>query len=211
MISRNSRLKRSNLYLILDTQVCDYKRLWAVLQAGVNNGVDIVQLRDKLGAVRDAVSFITRAQGYLKGRIPFIVNDRADVALMTRSSGVHVGQEDIPVKEARKIVGARALVGKSCQTLMHLLEAQKQGADYVGFGSVFKTQTKPERSPMELDRLAQAVRAAKVPLFAIGGITRENIPSVRACGVTRIAVCREILLARDPAAATRGLKKSLLI
>ena len=210
---RKTRLNACKLYLILDTQVCDYKRLWAVLQSGVNNGVDIVQLRDKLGTVQKAHAFIARAQRYLKGRIPFIVNDRVDLARITGASGVHVGQDDLPVAAARKIGGRSLLVGKSCQTLAHVRAAYHEGADYAGFGSVFKTQTKPDRLPMDLDVLRKvAVYSASVkfPVFAIGGITKENITRVRACGVTRIAVCREVLLAQEPGRASRELKTLLI-
>jgi thiamine-phosphate pyrophosphorylase len=211
---RKTHLNACKLYLILDAQVCDYERLWAVLQSGVNNGVDIVQLRDKLGTVQKACTFIARAKRYLKGRVPFIVNDRADLARITGATGIHVGQEDLSVEDARKIGGRSLLVGKSCQTLAHVRAAYREGADYVGFGSVYKTQTKPDRSPMDLDVLRKAALYAagvKRPLFAIGGITQENIACVRACGVTRIAVCREILLAQDPARASRDLKTLLIL
>lgn len=213
MRSRKTRLNACKLYLILDTQVCDYKRLWSVLQSGVNNGVDIVQLRDKLGTVQKACVFIERAQRYLKGRIPFIVNDRADLACIAGAAGVHVGQEDLPVDGARRICGRSLLVGKSCQTLAHLQRACDEGADYVGFGSVFRTQTKPDRLPMDMDVLRKVAAYAadvRMPLFAIGGIKKENVAHVRACGVTRVAVCREILLARDPARASRELKTLLI-
>ena len=213
MTSKKTRLNACKLYLILDAQVCDYKRLWSVLESGVNNGVDIVQLRDKLGTVQNALAFMMRAKRYLKGRVPFIVNDRADLACMAGASGVHVGQDDLPVAAARQICGRSALIGKSCQTLEHLRKACREGADYAGFGSVFKTQTKPNRLPMDLDLLQNvAVYAAsrKIPVFAIGGITKENIACVSACGITRVAVCREILLAKDPARASRELKTLLI-
>ena len=206
-------LNACKLYLILDTQVCDYKRLWSVLQSGVNNGVDIVQLRDKLGTVQNALSFVLRAQCYLKGRIPFIVNDRADLAVIAGASGVHVGQDDLSISDARRIGGRSMRVGRSCQTLAHLRAAVREGADYVGFGSVFTTQTKPDRLPMDLEVLRKAALYAakvKVPLFAIGGITHENVARVRGCGVTRVAVCREVLLAQDPGRSSRELKRALI-
>ncbi len=209
MISKRSRLKKCSLYLILDPQVCDYERLFEVLKAGVNNGVDIVQLRDKLGTVKNALAFIKRARCYLKGRIPFIVNDRADLARIAAASGVHVGQDDMEVVAVRRICGSGVLVGKSCQSLAHLAAAQREGADYAGFGSVFRTLTKPGRSPMDLGLLREACASAKIPVFAIGGITQDNITRVRECGVTRVAVCREILLARDPGRAARELKRAL--
>ncbi len=209
MTLKKKRWERSSLYLILDSQVCDYARLWDVLQAGVNNGVDIVQLRDKLGTVFQALTFIRRARCYLKGRIPFIVNDRADIAAVSGASGVHVGQDDLPVMHARKLLGPGAIIGKSCQTLAHLARAEREGADYAGFGSVFKTLTKPGRSAMDMKLLAEAVRRARIPVFFIGGITRGNISLVRAYGGTRVAVCREVLLARDPSRVVKELKRAL--
>ncbi len=209
MISRKKSWDGCRLYLVLDAQVCDHARLWKVFQAGVNNGVDIVQLRDKLGTVQSTLAFVMRAQRYLKGRIPFIVNDRADVAHAASASGVHVGQDDLGVGAARAVCGANAIVGRSAQTLAQVLRAAREGADYVGFGSVFKTQTKPERMPMDLELLRRVMRRATVPVFAIGGITRDNIALVRSCGVTRVAVSRAILLARDPGRAARELKRTL--
>ena len=202
-------LKKCSLYLILDTQVCDYARLFEVLRAGVNNGVDIVQLRDKLGTVKNALAFILRARRYLKGRIPFIVNDRADLARIAAASGVHVGQDDISLKDARLICGRGAMVGKSCQSLLHLAMAEKEGADYAGFGSVFRTLTKPGRPEMDLRLLREVSARARIPVFAIGGITKENITLVRDNGITRVAVCREILLAQDPGRAARELRRAL--
>jgi thiamine-phosphate pyrophosphorylase len=211
MISKKKRLDACRLYLILDAQVCDHQRLWSVLQAGVNNGVDIVQLRDKLGTVQRALAFLQRAQRYLKGRVPLIVNDRADLAMAAAASGVHVGQDDLPVLFARQACGQDAIVGKSCQSIKALNIAEAEGADYVGFGSIFQTKTKPDRAPMDLKLLRAVVRRAKVPVFAIGGITRFNVGRVCACGITRVAVCRDILLARDPARAAKELKTILLM
>ncbi len=195
----------------MDAGVCDYSKLWEVFQAGVNNGVDIVQLRDKLGNVPEVIEFTRRARCYLKSAIPFIVNDRADLALAAGASGVHVGQDDLPVAMARQILPRSFVVGKSCQTLAHAMAAQAEGVEYIGFGSVFKTKTKPERLPMDLGLLREVADTVKIPVFAIGGITRNNIGIVRAQGVRRVAVCREILLARDPAKAVREFKSALVV
>ncbi len=210
MTLKKAYWEKCNFYLILDAQVCDYQRLWDVMRAGVNNGVDIVQLRDKLGTVHSALTFFKKAQCYLKGRIPFIVNDRADLALAAGASGVHLGQDDLPVPVAREICGRSAVVGRSCQSIRHLLRAQREGVDYIGFGSVFKTRTKPDRAPMDLGLLCEVSRRARVPVFAIGGITRENISVVRSCGINRVAVCREVLLSSDPGRVVRGMKQALI-
>ncbi|MBF0619245.1 MAG: thiamine phosphate synthase [Candidatus Omnitrophica bacterium] len=192
--------------------MADLSTLFDAVKASKKYGVDIVQLRDKLGTTREALKFAKKIQEYLKGRILFIVNDRVDVALLANASGVHVGQGDIPVCEARKILGPRKIIGTSCQTLEHVMQAHRDGADYIGFGSVFKTETKPERAPMELALLKKAALKAeglRLPLFAIGGITRANLSSVLACNVNCVAVCREILKAKSMAVSVGNMKHAL--
>ena len=136
--------------------------------------------------------------------IPFIINDRVDLALACGASGVHLGQEDVPVSVARKMMGPEAIIGVSCQNLQQAKQAEQEGADYIGFGSVFKTKTKPQRSPMDLKLLEEVIRKIKIPIFAIGGIAPENILTLCRIGVQRIAVCRAICEAENVRAAVRG-------
>jgi thiamine-phosphate pyrophosphorylase len=164
------------------------------MKIAVPSGVDIVQLRDKLGTSQEALKFCKRALGWLRGQVPFIVNDSVDIARISGADGVHLGQEDIPVEEARKLLGRRKIIGKSCQSIAHVRAAIREEADYIGFGSVFKTLTKPGRRPMGLSKLKAVADKSRVPLFAIGGITKEDLGQVIACGVSRVAVCRDILL-----------------
>jgi len=201
--------KNYSLYLVLDRDVCDYGRLWDVLKASVRGGVDIVQLRDKRGSAREILEFSEKAIKFLRGRVPFIINDRVDLALAARADGVHLGQDDIPVAVGRKILGRKALIGVSCQRLEHLRSALRNGADYVGFGSIFKTKTKPHRHPMSLALLEKAVMASKIPLFAIGGINSENLKQIDVRGVHHVAVCRTICLADNVEKMTRDLKERL--
>ena len=195
--------------MILDIQVCDYRRSWQILKKAVQGGIDIVQLRDKHGSARETLRFAQKIQTYLADRIPFIVNDRVDIALLSGASGVHVGQDDLPLAEVRKILGPQKIIGASCQTVAHIRQAEKEGVDYIGFGSVFKTLTKPDRPSMNLAILGRAAREARVPLFAIGGITRKNLSEVMAIGPTRVAVCREIMLSDDVALSVGEMKKLL--
>jgi thiamine-phosphate pyrophosphorylase len=195
----------------LDTGVVGYDELFVKMKIAVHSGVDIVQLRDKLGTSREALKFVQRSLAWLRGRVPFIVNDRVDIARISGADGVHLGQDDIPVKEARKLLGPTKIIGKSCQSLVRVEEACREGADYLGFGSVFKTLTKPERKPMDLAWLRKAAGASRLPLFAIGGITGGNLEQVLACGITRVAVCREVLLAKDVAFSVGEMKKALTL
>lgn len=197
MSSNKKRLKAARLYLILDAQVLPHAKLLRVLKDAVRFGIGIVQLRDKSGSAKDILTFCRQALAITKHRIPFIVNDRADLAVLARADGVHLGQEDIPCADARRLLGPKAIIGVSCQTLAHAVKAQRDGADYIGFGSVFKTFTKPERNPMDLKDLRRVLGAVKVPVFPIGGISRANIGQLTDLGLGRAAVCRDILLAKD--------------
>ncbi len=203
------RLNNANLYLILDRQVLSYSGLLKVLKPAVRLGVDIVQLRDKNGSAKDILDFCRHLQRIVAGKALFIVNDRVDLAILAGADGVHLGQEDIPYSQARKLMGPGPVIGVSCQRLDQAKLAQSQGVDYIGFGSVFKTKTKPQRQPMNLELLRNVVKIMKIPVFPIGGISCDNLGRLTNLGVERAAVCREILLAKDAGETIRELKLKL--
>jgi thiamine-phosphate pyrophosphorylase len=209
MRSNKKSLAAAKVYLILDTQVLDYSALLQVLKDSVRGGADIVQLRDKKGSAKEILAFCREVLRITKHKLPFIVNDRADLAFFSGADGLHVGQEDLDHLQARKMMGPGKIIGVSCQTLAHALKAQAQGADYIGFGSVFQTKTKPERQAMDLDLLQEVIRQVKVPVFPIGGISRGNIGQLVPLGVKRVAVCRDILLAKNVAQAVREFRNKV--
>lgn len=204
-----SRLSRSaRLYLILDREVKSYDELIEIARKAISAGVDIIQLRDKTGTVKDILAFTARIRALTQDRIPFIINDRPDLAVLSGASGVHLGQDDIYLKDARKMMGPSAIIGASCQTMAHAEQAVDDGADYIGFGSVYKTQTKPERSAMDLRLLERVVQRIPIPVFAIGGLTADNIEPLRSIGVKHFAVCRSICEADDIALAVKRFNLS---
>mgnify|MGYP001578974674 FL=1 len=202
-------LRNAKLYLVLDREVSPYERLFEILRQSVPAGVDIVQLRDKGGCAKDILKFSKEAMRFLRGRVPYIINDRVDLALIAKADGVHLGQEDISIGAARKILGPQVIIGSSCQALTHARKAQREGADYIGFGSVFKTLTKPGRKPLNLQLLKHVMREIKIPIFAIGGINMKNLPRLQFLGINKAAVCRDICLARNVHQATQRLKSML--
>jgi thiamine-phosphate pyrophosphorylase len=206
MRSNKKPLNSAKLYLILDTQVLAYGPLLQVLKDSVRGGVDIVQLRDKKGSAKEILDFCRKVLKITRHQIPFIVNDRADLAFFSGADGLHVGQDDLDCRQARKILGPGKIVGVSCQNLQQAAAAQALGADYIGFGSVFETQTKPGRQAMDLSLLRDVIKKIEAPVFPIGGISRRNISRLVPLGVRRAAVCRDILLAKKPAEAARELK-----
>ncbi len=190
-------MSRCKLYLILDSQVNDYRKLFEIAKSAIIAGVDIIQLRDKKGSTKDILELANKIVGIAKNKVPFIINDRVDIAKSCGAAGVHLGQDDLSIKDARKILGDKAIIGMSCQTLKQAKEAEQGKADYIGLGSVFTTFTKPGRKPMDLKLLQQVYSQIKIPVFAIGGISLDKIIFLKSLGVDRFAVCRDICLAED--------------
>ncbi len=204
------RLAAVKLYVLITEAVCKRPWLEAAEQALVG-GADCLQLREKsleggelLARARKLVE-LCRAHRKL-----CIINDRADVAILSRADGVHVGQGDLPCADARKVVGADAIVGVSTHELAHAKRAELDGADYIGVGPVFRSGTKPREFVAGLDYAREAARAVRIPTIAIAGITHENAGDVVSTGVSGIAVTACVVGADDVADAARRLKQALV-
>lgn len=172
-------------------------------------GVDLIQLREKkieTGELLRAAAPIALA--CREAGVPFIVNDRPDLAVTLGADGVHVGQEDMQVEAARAIVGER-IVGLSTHARDQIERAESSSADYIAVGPVYETPTKPGRKSVGLEALRFAATTSSKPWFAIGGIDRSNLEDVIAAGATRIVVVRAITEAKDPVAAAAELKARL--
>jgi len=197
MRSRKKRLCGSLLYALIDKGTV--KGSAAVLAKKLaKSGVDIIQLRDKHSSrikVLQEAAAISKA--LKKTGCLFIVNDFPDIARASGSDGVHIGQSDLTVGEARNIVGQGRLVGVSCSNLKQALKAQEYGADYIGIGPVFRTRTKQGCQPIGLGSIKELSKRISIPVFAIGNINRENLPGIISCGIRRVAVCRAILKSRN--------------
>jgi len=189
------------LYGILDTGYLaleDFPRAAAELLAG---GVGVVQIRAKresletIEALARAVHPWTRAAG-----VPLILNDFAEVAAVVGCEGVHVGQEDDAVARARAVLGPGKVVGKSTHSLAQAVAAEAEGADYIGFGPLYATPTKPGRPAIGLAEVAAVHRAVGLPIFCIGGVNRSTLPDVGAAGGRRVVIVSELLAAPDRAA-----------
>ena len=202
-------LFEAKIYVVLDRQVNDYDQLFEIIKQVSQCGVGIFQIRDKFGSSKDILQFSKCALSYLKGKIPFIVNDRVDLALASCADGVHLGQDDLSVTFARKMLGLKKVIGVSCQTLQQALNAQQEGADYIGFGSVFKTLTKPDRNAMDLKLLTSVAREINIPVFPIGGINLGNIHHIRDAGIKRVALTRAICSAEEVEFTTRRILEAL--
>jgi thiamine-phosphate pyrophosphorylase len=139
-----------------------------------------------------------------------ILNDRPDLVEPARADGVHVGQDDVPVADARRLVGPDRLVGLSTHTPEQVVAAGERDVDYIGVGPIHETPTKPGRPAVGVELVEYAARHAPVPFFAIGGITPTNLAAVRAAGATRVAVVRALTDAEDPEGTARALRAAIM-
>jgi len=200
------------LYVITDPMASRGRSHLQVAEAAIAGGADVLQLRDKeaesgrLYRVALQLRKLTRDAG-----IPFIVNDRLDIALAADADGVHVGQADLPASVVREIMGPARILGVSVDTVEEAVQAEKDGADYLGVGPVFEARgTKPDAGlPLGVDRIARIRRHCRLPIVAIGGIDAENARNVREAGADAAAVISAIGAADDIAHAARRLKRIL--
>jgi thiamine-phosphate pyrophosphorylase len=203
------RLANARLYVLVDgRESVDALARWVDTLVGA--GVDVIQLRDKRLADRELLARAHVVRRQTRGsKTLFIMNDRPDIARLAGADGVHVGQEELSVKEARTIVGPDALVGRSTHSLEQAREAVLDGANYIGVGPVFPSLTKPFAEYPGLELLRAVSAEIRLPAFAIGGICADNLAEVRACGFDRVAVSGAVSESPDPVAAVRELKQRL--
>ncbi len=195
------------LYLVTDRQLAR-RPIEVVVEEAIKGGVDCVQLREKNINTREFVE-IAHTIKYITDRynVPLIINDRIDVALAVDAYGVHLGQDDMPLKKARSIVPHSMIIGISVSTVNEAIEAEENGADYIGAGSIFTTSTKDDISGIiGLEGLQEIKKAVKIPVIAIGGIQIHNAESVVQHGADGIAVVSAIVSSESPYEASRTLK-----
>lgn len=204
---KKRRLKNLLLYVVLDRETQGARDHIQVAQEAIKGGADIVQLRDKEASARELVDIGRRLREMTKkARALFIVNDRSDVAAECDADGVHLGQDDISIACARRILGEDRIIGKSTHSLEQALAACEEGADYISVGPVYKTPTKPDYEEVGLELIKEVKGNIKIPFIAIGGIDLTNIRGVLEAGATRIAVVRAVVAQDDIEEAARKLR-----
>jgi thiamine-phosphate pyrophosphorylase len=204
-------LNECRLYGILDLGYVDDSAVPGIAESMIEGGVDIVQLRGK----KRSISELTKIAATLhpitsRNSIPFIVNDHAEIALDVPVEGVHVGQDDHAISLVRQKLRRNLWVGKSTHTLQQAGAAEREGADYIGFGPIFATPTKPHYNPIGLKDIKRAHTDIALPIFCIGGIKLDNLEQVIAAGAQRVAIVSGLLRAPDIADYARTAKKLLL-
>ena len=196
-----------SLYLVTEESIA-IEELTKIIAQSVSGGVSIVQLREKNNS---SLSFYKKASALKQLlnelSIPLIINDRVDIALAVGADGIHIGQDDLPLPVVKKMVPEDMIVGVSVSTLEEALEAERNGADYIGVGSVFPTKTKQDATLMALEDLGEICRGISIPAVAIGGITADNISALSDSGLSGTAVVSAIMNADNPKTASESLLK----
>jgi thiamine-phosphate pyrophosphorylase len=200
---------RYGLYVITDEKLSKGLTHPQIASLAIAGGADVIQLRDKtcdcayFGRCATEIRDITKKAG-----VSFIVNDRLDIALQTGADGVHLGQEDMPLKFARRVAPKGFVIGISAGTLEEALEAERDGADYIGLGPVFSTTSKDDAGAVcGLDLLREVKARVSIPVVAIGGIGMHNAAGVIAAGADGIAVISAVVSQDDVTGAARTLKR----
>lgn len=203
-------LNDSHLYGILDLSYVDAASIAGTAETMIEGGVDLIQLRAKKMAIEQLVDLAGKLHQITSpSSVPLIVNDYPEVARQVPVEGVHVGQDDDSVAIAREKAGRALIVGKSTHSLAQAKAAQNEGADYIGFGPIFATPTKPDYKPIGLNDIKQAHVDITLPIFCIGGIKIDNLAQVIDAGARRVAIVSGLLKASDIAEYARACKKLL--
>ena len=210
MSDKLRKLSECQLYGILDLSYVDNADAVPIAERMIKGGVDLIQLRGKGRSIEELVDLAAALHELtVRSSTPLIVNDHVEIAIKVPVEGVHVGQDDDAVAAVRQRVDREILVGKSTHSINQALAAQREGADYIGFGPIFATPTKPDYQPIGLKEIETAHRVVTLPIFCIGGIKIANLERVIAAGARRVAIVSGLLKAPDIAEYARCCKNLL--
>ncbi|RVU53988.1 thiamine phosphate synthase [Anaerosphaera multitolerans] len=197
-----------SLYLVTDRDLISTGTLLEAVEKSILGGATLIQLREKnlnsRAFLKEAYEIKSLTEKY---DVPLIINDRIDIAQCVDAAGVHLGQKDIDIESARKILGAEKIIGISASNLKEALEAEAKGADYLGVGAIFPTSTKDDATSTSLEELRAITKSVKIPVVAIGGLNEGTVPKLKNCGLSGYAIVSAIMSKTDIKLATENFKK----
>lgn len=198
--------EQMTVYAVTDRAWTGEKSLMEQVKEALEGGITFLQLREKKlskeAFLQEAKEMKQLAEKY---KVPFVINDNIEIAQKSGADGVHVGQDDMPVEEVRKIFGEDKIIGVSAHNVEEALKAQKGGADYLGVGAVCQTATKSDASVVSMEEMKKICESVSIPVVAIGGIHKDNLSMLENTGVDGIAVVSAIFAAKDIKEAAREL------
>lgn len=197
----------TSLYFITDSTGFSQEEFLRRTEAALQGGVTLLQIREKDKTTREYMALAERVHALtLRYGVPLLIDDRLDIAMAIDAEGVHLGQSDLPVSIARKILGPDKIIGATAKTVPQALEAYEQGADYLGVGAIYPTTTKVKTILTSTDTLRDICKAVHIPVNAIGGLNRDNIDVLQGTGIAGICVVSAIMKAEDPGQAALDLR-----
>ncbi|HEY3664194.1 MAG TPA: thiamine phosphate synthase [Chthoniobacterales bacterium] len=209
-MSAANALERARLYAILDLGYVAPEKAESVAGDLIRGGADFIQLRGKKQSREELVDLAARLHRLTSNAdIPLIINDHVEIARDLPLEGLHLGQDDLGIESARAIVRRDCWIGKSTHSVSQAIAAVAEGADYIGFGPLFATPTKPDYDPIGTDDVRRVHELVELPIFCIGGIKAENLTTVLAAGAKRVVIVSGLLQSSDVVAATRKAKTLL--
>jgi thiamine-phosphate pyrophosphorylase len=203
-------ISECHLYAIIDSSYVAMGQISTMTRSLLRGGVDLIQLRAKTASREELLEMAGEIAPLCRAaQVPFILNDHPELAAEARADGAHVGQEDLSVAEARKMAGSGAIIGKSTHSMEQARAAASESPDYIGFGPLFATPTKPDYTPIGTDLIEQVHAIVSLPVFCIGGIKLSNLPEVLHAGARRVVIVSDLLLAADPEQQSASCKALL--
>lgn len=203
--------KQLLLYAVTDRAWLEGKTLCSQVEAAIDGGASFIQLREK--SLPDS-DFLAEAKLIAalcrERRVPFVINDNVDVAIQSCADGVHIGQSDMAAGDARRLLGQDKIIGVSARTLEEAQLAESWGADYLGIGAVFATSTKSDTDSITKQTMCEITAGVKIPVIAIGGISRDNILELKGCGFAGVAVVSALFAQQDIKSAAQEMRKLAL-
>lgn len=195
------------LYLVTDRQLMSCDSLTEAVEQAILGGCTMIQLREKeLSSLEFYNQAVAVKQVTDKYHIPLIINDRIDIAMAVQATGVHIGQHDLPAAAVRKVIGENMLLGVSASSIAEAIQAQQDGADYLGVGAMFPTGTKTDADSVSMEELQKILAAVSLPIVVIGGINKGNAGRFKPMGIDGLAVVSAIIAQSDIKAAAAELK-----
>ena len=195
------------LYLVTDRQLMNCDSLTEAVEQAILGGCTMIQLREKeLSSLEFYNQAVAVKQVTYKYHIPLIINDRIDIAMAVQATGVHIGQHDLPAAAVRKVIGENMLLGVSASSIAEAIQAQQDGADYLGVGAMFPTGTKTDAESVSMEELQKIRTAVSLPIVVIGGINKGNAGRFKPMGIDGLAVVSAIIAQSDIKAAAAELK-----
>ena len=194
------------LYFITDSTGFTEEEFLCRVEQALKGGVTLLQVREKNKTTREYIALAEKVHKITqKYNVPMIIDDRIDVAMAVNAEGVHLGQSDMPVDTARRILGEKVIIGATAKTVPQALEAYRNGADYLGTGAIYPTTTKVKTVLTSVDTLREVVKAVPIPVNAIGGLSKDNIGVLAGIPIAGICVVSAIMKAEDPKIAAEEL------